>query len=357
MTVGVLKEGEQTPKGVGRRTILGTLATLPTLFGAVPTYADTDVASTVPLASWNDGPAKQALVDFVQVTTNPNSIKFVLPAERIATFDQDGTLWVEQPIYTQVLYCLDRVPAVAKAKPELANVEPFKTVLSGDRAAMAKFTMLDLEKILAATLTGMSIDEFVSEVKDWTMTAKDPRWNRLHTELTYQPMQEVLQYMRANGYKTYIATGGGQDFVRVYSDQVYGIPVEQVVGTPGGVTYGYDKKGKPFLTKDTKLLLNDNNAGKPEGIHLIIGRRPHAAFGNSTGDRQMLEYTKAGDGARLSMLVLHDDATREYAYGPAIGLPDSKVGTFTQALYDEATKDGWFVISMKNDWKRIFAFD
>jgi phosphoglycolate phosphatase-like HAD superfamily hydrolase len=360
MTAGVLKDGDQTPPGVGRRTLLSTLAALPSLaalLGAVPTYADTNVASTIPLTSWNDGPAKQAIIDFVQVTTNPNSTKFVPPTERIATFDQDGTLWVEQPMYTQVLYCLDRVPAVVKAKPELANVEPFRTVLSGDRAAIAKLTMPELEKILVVTLSGMSIDDFVAEVKDWTKTAKDPRWSRLHTELTYRPMQEVLQYMRANSYKTYIATGGGQDFVRVYADRVYGIPVEQVVGTPGGVTYGYDKNGKPFLTKDAKLLLNDNNAGKPEGIHLIIGRRPHAAFGNSTGDRQMLEYTKAGDGARLSMLVLHDDATREYAYGPATGLPDSKVGTFTQALYDEASRQGWTVISMKNDWKRVFSFE
>ena len=170
-------------------------------------------------------------------------------------------------------------------------------------------------------------------------------------------MQEVLQYLRANGYKTYIVTGGGQDFVRVYSERVYGIPPEQVVGTAGRTTYSYEKNGKPFLIKDPKLLLNDNDAGKPEGIHFMIGQRPHAAFGNSTGDRQMLEYTGAGNGARLEMLVLHDDPTREYAYGPAEGLPDTKVGTFTQALYDEAKKDGWVVISMKNDWKRIFGFE
>jgi hypothetical protein len=170
-------------------------------------------------------------------------------------------------------------------------------------------------------------------------------------------MIEVLKYLRANGYRTYIVTGGGQDFVRVYSEGVYGIPPEQVVGTAGGTSYGYDKNGRPFLTKAPKLLLNDNNAGKPEGIHLMIGRRPYAAFGNSTGDRQMLEYTKAGAGARLAMIVLHDDAKREYAYGPARGLPATKVGTFTQALFDEATKQGWVVISMKNDWKRIFAFD
>jgi phosphoglycolate phosphatase-like HAD superfamily hydrolase len=255
------------------------------------------------------------------------------------------------------MYCLERVPAVVKAKPELANVEPFKTVLSGNREAIAKLSMEDLEKILAATLTGMSVDEFNAEAKKWLEAAKDPRWKRPYTELTYLPMQEVLKYLRANGYKTYIVTGGGQDFVRVYSEQTYGIPPEQVVGTAGGTSYGYAKDGKPFLTKEPKLLLNDNNAGKPEGIHLMIGRRPYAAFGNSTGDRQMLEYAKAGDGARLSMLVLHDDATREYAYGPAQGLPGTRVGTFTQALYDEAKQQGWVVISMKNDWKRIFAFE
>jgi hypothetical protein len=217
--------------------------------------------------------------------------------------------------------------------------------------------MKDLEKILAATLTGMSVDEFNAEVKKWLAAARDPRWKRPFTELTYLPMQEVLKYLRANGYKTFIVTGGGQDFVRVYSEQVYGIPPEQVVGTAGGTKYGYDKNGKPFLTKEPRLLLNDDNAGKAEGIHLMIGRRPYAAFGNSTGDRQMLEYTKAGDGARLAMLMLHDDAKREYAYGPAQGLPDTKVGTFTQALYDQAKKQGWTVISMKNDWKRIFAFE
>jgi phosphoserine phosphatase len=314
-------------------------------------------AQTDPLPSWNDGPAKQAIVAFVRATTDQSSPTFVPPGARIATFDQDGTLWVEHPMYSQVMYCLERVPAVVKAKPELATVEPFKTVLSGNREAMAKLSMEDLEKILAATLTGMSVDEFNAEAKKWLEAAKDPRWKRPYTELTYLPMQEVLKYLRANGYKTYIVTGGGQDFVRVYSEQTYGIPPEQVVGTAGGTTYGYAKDGKPFLTKEPKLILNDNNAGKPEGIHLMIGRRPYAAFGNSTGDRQMLEYAKAGDGARLAMLVLHDDATREYAYGPAQGLPGTRVGTFTQALYDEAQQQGWVVISMKNDWKRIFAFE
>jgi len=315
------------------------------------------LAQTDPLASWNDGAAKAAISEFVHATTDQSSPKFVPPEERIATFDQDGTLWVEHPIYTQVIYCLDRVPAVVKEKPELANAEPFKTVMSGDREAIAKLSMDDLLKILAATSTGMSVDEFETEVKRWLGTAIDARWKRPYTELTYLPMTELLKYLRANGYRTYIVTGGGQDFVRVYSEQVYGIPPEQVVGTAGGTSYSYDKNGRPFLTKDPKLLLNDDFAGKPEGIHMMIGRRPYAAFGNSTGDQQMLEYTKAGDGTRLAMLVSHDDAKREYAYGPALGLPDTKVGRFTQALYDEATKQGWVIISMKKDWKRIFAFE
>jgi len=313
-------------------------------------------AADDPLPSWNDGAAKSSINEFVHATIDQSSPKFVPPEERIATFDQDGTLWVEHPIYTQVIYCLDRVPAVVKGKPELAKVEPFKTVLSGNREAMAKLSINDLLKILAATSTGMSVDEFQTEVKKWLETARDARWKRPYTELTYLPMIELLKYLRANGYRTYIVTGGGQDFVRVYSEQVYGIPPEQVVGTAGGTSYGYDKNGRPFLTKDPKLLLNDNFAGKPEGIYMMIGRRPYAAFGNSIGDQQMLEYTKAGDGARLAMLVSHDDAQREYAYGPALGLPDTRAGTFTQALYDEATKQGWVVISMRNDWKRVFAF-
>ena len=294
----------------------------------------------------------------MQATTTQGSPKFVPPAERIATFDQDGTLWVEHPMYTQVMYCLERVPALVKAKPELANVEPFKTVMSGNREAIAKLPMQDLEKILAATLdrhVGGRVQRRSEEVAR--------RRPRIRAGSGRTPSSRIsrcrrcCKYLRDNGYKTYIVTGGGQDFVRVYAEQIYGIPPEQVVGTAGGTKYGYDKNGKPFLTKEPKLLLNDNNAGKPEGIHLMIGRRPYAAFGNSTGDRQMLEYTGAGDGARLMMLVLHDDAKREYAYGPAQGLPDTKVGAFTQALYDEAKKKGWIVISMKNDWKKIFAFE
>jgi hypothetical protein len=278
-------------------------------------------------------------------------------AERIATFDQDGTLWVEHPMYSQVVYCMDRVPALVRAKPELANVEPFKTVLTGNLEAIAKLPMPELEKILTATLNGMSVDQFQTQVKLWLNRARDHRWKRPYVDLTYRPMIDVMKFMRVRGYRTYIVTGGGQDFVRVYADKVYGIPPEQVAGTAGGIEFSYGENGEPYLVNVPKVLLNDNNAGKPEGIHLMIGRRPYAAFGNSTGDRQMLEYTKAGKGPRLAMLILHDDPTREYAYGPAQGLPDTKVGAFTQALYDEAKKDGWVVVSMKHDWKRIFAFE
>ena len=345
--------------GVNRRVLLSTLALLPAISGPLlPVDAPAQTATTARLLpSWNDGPAKQAIFDFVRATTDQSTPSYVLPKDRIAVFDQDGTLWVEHPMYTQVVYCLERVPAVVAKKPELRNVEPFKTVLSGNREAIAKLSMRDLEKILAATLTGMSVEEFNDEARKWLETARHPRWNRPYTELVYQPMLEVLRYLRDNAYKTYIVTGGGQDFVRVYAEKVYGIPPERVVGTAGGTKFGYAKDGKPFLTKEAKLLLNDNNAGKPEGIHLMVGRRPYVAFGNSTGDRQMLEWTGAGSGARLKMLLLHDDAAREYAYGPAQGLPDSKVGTFTPALYDEAKKKDWTVISMKNDWRRVFPFE
>jgi phosphoglycolate phosphatase-like HAD superfamily hydrolase len=312
-----------------------------------------------PLPSWNEGPAKQAILAFVQATTTAGSPNFVPADERISAFDQDGTLWVEHPVYTQLLYCIDQVPAAVARHPELKYIPPFSTVLSGDREKIAKLSKHDVEAIALATLTGMTVTDFDASVKKWIATAKHPRWNRLYTDLTYLPMQELMKYLRANGYRTFIVTGGGQDFVRTYAQAVYGIPPEQVVGSALGTTFGYASNGKAELTKDVKLTLTlvDDGPGKPEGIHMMIGRRPHAAAGNSDGDRQMLEYTQAGDGARLEMLVLHDDATREYAYGPARGLPDTKVGTFPVALDAEAKKQGWTVISMKNDWKRIFSFE
>ena len=321
------------------------------LVGALA-FGTTVAQATDPLPSWNDGPTKQAIVEFVQATTTQGSPKFVPVAERIATFDQDGTTWVEQPLYSQVMFAFHQVGVLAKKDPKVAGAEPFKTVLSGDRAAIAKLTNKDLEKIIFATHTGMTVEAFKVSVKEWIATAKHPRWNRPYTELVYQPMLEVMKYLRENGYKTYIVTGGGQDFVRVFSEQVYGIPPEQVVGSAVDTKFGYDKNGKAILTKAPKVVLIDDKAGKPAGIHLMIGRRPVAAFGNSDGDRQMLEYTQAGDGPRLMMLVHHDDAEREYAYGPK-----SKVGTFPDTLMAEAKKNGWTVISMKNDWKRIFAFE
>ena len=280
-------------EGPSRRAVLGALAALPALSALLDATA-AQAQAALPLASWNDGPAKQAILDFVRDTTEQASPQFVPPEQRIATFDQDGTLWVEHPIYTQVVYCLDRVPAVVKAKPELADEQPFKTVLSGNREAIARLSMDDLLKIVAATLTGMDVDQFRDQVSAWIGAARDPRWKRPYTDLTYLPQIELLKFLRANGYKTYIVTGGGQDFVRAYAERAYGVPPEQVVGSAGGVSYQYAADGRPMLIKEPKLLLNDDNAGKPEGIHLMIGRRPRLAFGNSTGDRQMLRIHEGG---------------------------------------------------------------
>ena len=323
-------------------------------------FAGAHVTADEVLPSWNDGKARTAIIDFVERTTSAGSPDYVPAADRIAVFDQDGTLWVEQPVYTQLMYSLEQVPALVKAKPELATQQPYATVLQvlgGDAAAMGKLSTDDLKTILAATLSGMPVEQFDRQVIDWIDKAQDRRFHRRYTELIYQPMLEVMQYLRSYGYRTYIVTGGGQDFVRTYSEQVYGVPEEQVVGSAAETEYGYAADGKPVLVKSPKLLWLNDGGGKPEGIHLLIGKRPRAAFGNSGGDRQMLEYTKAGEGARLAMLVLHDDGEREYAYGPAQGLPDSKIGTFTQALYDQAVRDGWHVISMKNDWKQVFPAD
>ena len=322
------------------------------LFATIAGWAQAD-----PLPSWNDGPAKQAILTFVHVTTDQANPNYVPPADRFATFDQDGTTWVEHPMYTQVLFAFQRVIALAPQHPEWKTTEPFKSVIAGDKAAMAKFTDRDLIAIFVATQTGMSVEAFQPIAKEWLATARDSRWQRPYTELIYQPMLEVMQYLRANGYRTYIVTGGGQDFVRAYAEQVYGIPDEQIIGSAIETQYTYNLQGQGVLMRPPKLLLNNNFSGKPEDIYLFIGRHPKAAFGNSTGDQQMLEYTQAGGGGSLEMLVLHDDAQREYAYGPALGLPATNVGAFTQALYDEAKSKGWTVISMKNDWKHIFGFE
>ncbi len=310
-----------------------------------------------PLPSWNDGPAKQAIVKLVTVTTTAGNPDFVLPGARFATFDQDGTLWVEQPMYAQLEFAFARVAALAPEHRAWKTTEPFKSVLAGDRAAMAKFTMKDLEQILFVTHTGMSTAQFAAIVKDWMATARDPRWHRPYTDLVYQPMLEVMRYLRANGYRTYIVTGGGQAFVRTYAEQTYGVPPEQVIGSAIETQFTENAAGDAILMRPPKLLLNNDFSGKAEDIYLFTGGPPQAAFGNAAGDRQMLEYTAAGGKGALMMLVQHDDATREYAYGPAEGLPASKIGTFPQSLYDEAKAKGWTVISMKHDWKRIFPFD
>ena len=339
---------------INRRDLIKGSAAMMAMGGlSLPSYALGDDH----LPSWNDGPAKNAIVNFVKTTTDKSNSQFVQPEDRIAAFDQDGTLWVEHPIYSQILFAFDRVGELAPQHPDWKTTPPFNAILTGDKEAMAKFTLKDIEVIAMATHTGMTPEVFQTIVQGWWAKAKHPRWDKPYAQMVYQPMLEVMKYLRDNGYRTYIVTGGGQDFVRVYAQQVYGVSPEQVIGSALDLQYEYNKDGQGILMRDPKLLLNNNGVGKAEDIYLFLGKRPHAAFGNSTGDQQMLEYTQGVGGASLGMLVLHDDATREFAYGPAQGLPDSKIGTFTQALYDEAKTQGWSVISMKNDWKRIFAFE
>ncbi len=309
-----------------------------------------------PLPSWQAGRAKQAIVSFVRKVTDKSSSAYVPIADRIASFDQDGTLWVEHPLYTQAVFALNRVHELAPNHPEWKTEPPFNVVLSNDRAGMAKFTEQDWARIIGATHAGMSTEAFREIVRGWLAHAKHPRFQRPYTDLVYLPMLEVMRYLRANGFKIYIVTGGGQEFVRVYSERVYGVPPEQVVGSSIATKYEY-QNGKPVLMRLPKVFFIDDHAGKAIGINLFIGRRPLAAFGNSAGDREMLEWTNAGRGARLMMLLLHDDPEREYAYGPAAGLPDTKVGTFPQALMAEAQQRGWVVISMKKDFKKLFAWE
>ena len=314
--------------------------------------APADPAGVDPLPSWNEGPARKAVLDFVRDATTPGGPGFVPPDERIAVFDNDGTLWCEQPIYTQVRFAFDRVKALAPGHPEWKEKEPFRSILSGDRAAMLKFTVQDFERVIASTHAGMTQEEFAGLVRDWLASAKHLATTGPYTELVYQPMLEAMRLLRSRGFKTYIVTGGGQEFVRVFAERVYGVPPGQVIGSACKMTYTIGRDGAPVLLRRPDVLLLDDKGGKPEGINLVIGRRPRAAFGNSTGDQQMLEWTQAGPGPRLMMLVHHDDAPREYAYGEG-----SPIGTFPAALMDEAKSRGWSVISMKDDWKRVFPFE
>jgi hypothetical protein len=310
-------------------------------------------AAADPLPSWNDGPTKQGIISFVEKVTKEGSPAFVPPAERIATFDNDGTLWCEQSLPVQLYFALDRVKALAPQHSEWKTKEPFASLLKGDlKTALAGGDRALLE-IVMATHTGMTTVEFEQIVKDWIATAKHPKTGKLYTEMVYQPMLELLAYLRANGFKNYIVSGGGIEFMRPWTEKVYGIPPEQVVGSSIKTKFEI-RDGKPVLMRLPELNFNDDKAGKPVAINEHIGRRPIAAFGNSVGDKEMLEYTQGGSGARFELLVLHDDATREFAYGPALGLPNPKLGAFTQALYDQAKQAGWTVVSMKNDWKTVF---
>jgi phosphoglycolate phosphatase-like HAD superfamily hydrolase len=304
-----------------------------------------------PLPSWNDGAAKQSIVEFVAKVMKEGSPDFVPPEQRIATFDNDGTLWCEQPLYFQMLFALDRMKALAPQHPEWKTKEPFASLLKGDvKAALAGDERAMLE-IIIVTHAGMTTAEFEQIVKDWIATAKHPKFKRPYTECVYQPMVELLAYLRANGFKTFIVSGGGIEFMRPWTEKVYGIPPEQVVGSSIKTKYEW-RDGKPVLMRLPEMNFIDDKTGKPVGINSHIGRRPIAAFGNSDGDQQMLEWTQAGSGARLMMLVHHDDAVREFAYGA-----ESKIGTFSDALMAEAKKNNWTVISMRNDWKQIFAFE
>jgi len=311
-------------------------------------------AQTDPLASWSEGSAKQAIVRFVKDTTDASSPKFVPPAERIATFDNDGTLWPSHPMYTQLAFALDRIEALAPQHPEWKTKQPFEAVLADDLEALGAAGEKGMVELVMASHAGMSTAEFEAIVTDWFAKARHPRFHRPYTELAYRPMLELLEYLRANGFKTYIVSGGGVEFMRPMTEKVYGIPPEQVVGSTIKTKYEV-RNGVPVLMRLPEIGFIDDKAGKPVGINEFIGRRPIAAFGNSDGDREMLEWTAAGGGARLKMLVLHDDAEREYAYGPANGLPATRFGTFSQSLMDEAKKKGWVVISMRADWKQIFA--
>jgi phosphoglycolate phosphatase-like HAD superfamily hydrolase len=306
------------------------------------------LAQSDALASWNDGLVKSAIIDFVGRVTREGGPDFVPVPERIATFDNDGTLWTEQPYYFQLAFALDRVKAMAPQHPEWKSKQPFKALLEGDKKTLAAAGEAGLLPIIAATHAGMTVEDFTKTVVDWTETARHPRFNRPYTELVFQPMLELLAYLRANGFKTFIVSGGGIEFMRPWTERVYGIPPEQVVGSSGEVKYRFGADGEPELLKIAKIEFVDDGPGKPVGINRFIGRRPIFAFGNSDGDLQMLQWTMAGKGLRFAGLVHHTDAEREYAYDR-----ESKVGRLDKA-WDEAKAKGWTVVDMKQDWKTVF---
>jgi phosphoserine phosphatase len=309
-----------------------------------------------PLPSWNDGAAKKSIIDFVSKVTRADSPDFIPVPERIAVFDNDGTLWAEQPLPVQLYFTLDRVKALAPQHPEWKTQEPFASLLKGDlKQALAGGEHALLE-IMMATHAGMTTVEFEQIVKDWLATAKHPKTGKPFTEMVYQPMLEVLAYLRANGFKTFIVSGGGIEFMRPWAEAVYGIPPEQVVGSSIKTKFAM-RDGQPVLERLPELNFNDDKAGKPVAINQHIGRRPVMAFGNSDGDQQMLEYTQGGPGPRFMLLVFHDDEKREYAYGPARGLRNVALGAFTPALDEHAKRDRWTVVSMKRDWKQVFPFE
>jgi hypothetical protein len=325
---------------------LATLAGLCLAIALFPAHAR--AADWLP--SWNDGASKARIVDFVQAVTDPTSQQYVPPSERIAVFDNDGTLWTEQPMYFQLAFILDRVKALVPQHPEWQAQEPFKSVLAGDMAGVAAAGEQGLLEMMAATHAGMTADEFRSIVADWLATARHPRFKRPYTEMTYAPMKELLAYLRANGFKTFIVTGGGVEFMRVFSERVYGVPPEQVVGSSIRTKYEVHD-GKPVIVRLPELEFIDDQAGKPVGINRYIGRKPILAFGNSDGDFEMLEYTTSAPGPRLGLIVHHDDGEREYAYDRK-----SSIGRLERGL-DEAAQRGWVVVSMKDDWRRVYAGD
>jgi phosphoserine phosphatase len=331
-------------------TLLTALLVFSTACGAPQPASEVAQPAADGLASWSDGAAKAAIVEFVRQVTDPASPDFVPEAERIAVFDNDGTLWAEQPLYFQLQFAFDRVKALAEDHPEWQSESPFQAILEGDREALSTLTEHDLLEIMMSTHAGMTVAEFRQIAADWLATARHPRFDRPFTECAYQPMLEVLGYLRAGGFKTFIVSGGGIDFMRVFSEQVYGIPPDQVVGSSLEIQFEL-RDGKPVLMRLPEMGFIDDKAGKPVGIHQHIGRRPIAAFGNSDGDLQMLQYTAAGEGPRLVVLVHHDDDAREWAYDR-----ESSIGRLDKGL-DEAAENGWTVVSMNNDWRRVFAFE